>query len=185
LEGLTLEPQTAAHASEMFAVLSDPAIYEFEGRPPPSIEWLRDRYLKLESRRSPDGREQWLNWVIRRPDSRLAGYVQASIHRDGHSDIAYILSSDYWGKSYARRAVEAMISELADRYGVHTVRAVFKARNIRSRGLLERLSFQPATPGHLGKHGIEADELMMCRKTSCAKPAIERDEAQSKSRNRK
>jgi ribosomal-protein-alanine N-acetyltransferase len=172
LEGLTLEPQTAAHASEMFAILSDPAIYEFEGQPPPSIEWL-------------DGREQWLNWVIRRPDSRLAGYVQASIHRDGHSDIAYILSSDYWGKSYARRAVEAMISELADRYGVHTVRAVFKARNIRSRGLLERLSFQPATSSHLGKHGIEADELMMCRKTSCAKPAIDRDEAQSKSRNRK
>jgi len=26
---LTLEPQTAAHAEEMFAVLSDPSIYEY------------------------------------------------------------------------------------------------------------------------------------------------------------
>jgi ribosomal-protein-alanine N-acetyltransferase len=30
---LTLEPQTTAHAEEMFAVLSDPAIYEYENEP--------------------------------------------------------------------------------------------------------------------------------------------------------
>src|SRR6267154_1901964 len=47
---LTLEPQTAAHAGEMFAVLSDPAIYEYENEPPPSLEWLRARFTKLESR---------------------------------------------------------------------------------------------------------------------------------------
>jgi hypothetical protein len=31
----TLEPQVVAHAEEMFLVLSDPAIYEYEGQPPP------------------------------------------------------------------------------------------------------------------------------------------------------
>src|SRR5207247_7165268 len=41
---LILEPQVAAHADEMFAVLSDPAIYEHENQPPPSIEWLRERF---------------------------------------------------------------------------------------------------------------------------------------------
>ena len=30
----TLEPQTAAHASEMFALLQDPRIYEYENEPP-------------------------------------------------------------------------------------------------------------------------------------------------------
>jgi hypothetical protein len=55
---LTLEPQTAAHAEEMFRVLSDPAIYEYENDPPASLEWLRARFERLESRRSPDGREQ-------------------------------------------------------------------------------------------------------------------------------
>ena len=64
---LTLEPQTAAHAEEMFAVLSDPAIYEHENEPPPSLEWLRARFAQLESRRSANGQEQWLNWVIRLP----------------------------------------------------------------------------------------------------------------------
>ena len=34
---LVLEPQVAAHADEMFIVLSDPAIYEFENAPPGSV----------------------------------------------------------------------------------------------------------------------------------------------------
>src|SRR5436190_18712321 len=89
----TLEPQTAAHAEEMFAVLSDPAIYEHENEPPPSLERLRARFAKLESRRSADGQQQWLNWVIRLPSSELIGYVQATIDPTGRAAIAYELSS--------------------------------------------------------------------------------------------
>ena len=50
-----LEPLVAAHAHEMFPVLSDPAIYEFENLPPISEEWLTERYQRLESRSSGDG----------------------------------------------------------------------------------------------------------------------------------
>ncbi|MBZ0269264.1 GNAT family N-acetyltransferase, partial [bacterium] len=56
----TLEPLTALHAPEMFPVLSDPAIYEFENEPPESEEWLERRYRFLEGRASPDGTERWL-----------------------------------------------------------------------------------------------------------------------------
>lgn len=76
--GFTLEPQVAAHADQMFVVLCDPAIYEYENKPPTSLEWLRARVAKLESRCSADGREQWLNWVIRVPTSEVAGYVPPS-----------------------------------------------------------------------------------------------------------
>jgi hypothetical protein len=79
---LHLEPQLAAHADEMFVVLSDPAIYEFENQPPPPAGWLRARYARLESRRSADGRDQWLNWVLRLHTGELIGYVQASIFAD-------------------------------------------------------------------------------------------------------
>ena len=92
---LTLEPQTVAHAGDMFAVLSDPAIYEYENEPPPSLEWLRDRFARLESRYSPDRQEQWLNWVIRLPTPELVGYVQATVRANGCADIAYVLSSAY------------------------------------------------------------------------------------------
>lgn len=59
----TLEPQVEAHAPEMFLVLSDPAIYEYEGMPPPAVEKLAAGFRRSEARVSPDGREQWLNWI--------------------------------------------------------------------------------------------------------------------------
>ncbi len=137
--GVTLEPQTATHAAEMFEVLRDPAIYEYENAPPPSLEWLRKRFERLESRCSPDGDAQWLNWVIRLPDTSLAGYVQATVTRNGVGAIAYELASAYWGRGIARDAVRAMIAELAQHHGVRMLTAVLKRRNERSR----RLSFAP------------------------------------------
>ena len=83
---LTLEPLREAHAAEMFAVLSDPAIYEYENEPPASVEALAARYRRQQLGRSPDGREQWLNWVARLSASGEAiGYVQATIYPDGHA----------------------------------------------------------------------------------------------------
>jgi [ribosomal protein S5]-alanine N-acetyltransferase len=141
---LTLEPQCAAHAEAMFAVLSDPAIYAYENAPPASLEWLRQRFAALEARRSPDGREQWLNWVLRLRTGELIGYVQATVGAEGRAFIAYELASAHWGRGLAREAVEAMIDELAAQYRVHTLTAVFKRANTRSRRLLERLGFTPA-----------------------------------------
>ena len=156
---LCLEPQLAAHATEMFIVLSDPAIYEFENEPPSSLAWLTERYLRLESRRSADARQQWLNWVIRLPSGTLAGYVQATICPDARAAIAYVLSSKYWGQGLAQRAVRTMIIELAGHHGVRCFSAVLKRNNFRSSGLLERLGFVPATATQSLEFGTEADEL--------------------------
>ena len=160
---LTLEPQVAAHAPEMFAVLSDPAIYEYENAPPQSLNGLRERFAELESRRSPNGHEQWLNWVIRLPDSRLIGYVQATVHPGGHAAIAYELGSAWWGRGLARQAVQAMIGELAERFGVRHLSAVLKHENQRSRRLLERLGFTMASPAEHARREVERDEHLMLR----------------------
>jgi [ribosomal protein S5]-alanine N-acetyltransferase len=160
---LRLEPQTAMHAAEMFAVLSDPAIYEYENEPPASVEWLHERFSRLETRTSSDGRERWLNWVIRIPSSELIGYVQATIHPGGRANIAYVLSSAYWGHGHARRATEAMIAELACQYGVRDIFAVLKDRNLRSVSLLERLGFALAAPEQHAAQQVEADEVLFCR----------------------
>ena len=160
---LSLEPQVVAHAEEMFAVLSDPAIYEYENEPPPSVEWLRARFAKLESRRSTDGQEQWLNWVIRIPTSELIGFVQATVRSKGRAAIAYELSSAYWARGLARQAVQAMISELVERYEVRSLSAVFKRENHRSMRLLERLGFSLASSEEHIKCQVEQGELLMQR----------------------
>lgn len=158
--GLVLEPQTRAHAEAMFAVLSDPAVYEYEMQPPASVGALRERFARLESRCSEDGREHWLNWVIRVPDGDLAGFVQATVQPGGRAAIAYILGSRYWGRGIASRAVRAMIGELRERYGARELTAVLKHRNQRSLRLLERLGFEPASEYHVARIGTEADELL-------------------------
>ena len=162
-EGLTLEPQTREHAAEMFEVLSDLAIYTYENAPPASLDWLRTRFEKLETRRSGDGREQWLNWVIRLPSSVLIGYVQATVRGDGSAGIAYELASPHWGKGLGRRAVSAMMGELAAHYHVALFTAVAKRDNFRSTRLLERLGFTPGADELRARLQVEADEVLMCR----------------------
>lgn len=162
-DGLCLEPQRAAHAEAMFAVLSDPAIYEFENEPPSSVGALRKRFAALESRRSPNGREAWLNWVVRLDGEGLIGYVQATVHSDRHASIAYELGSAWWGRGLGRRAVEAMLGELAAQHGVQRCTAVLKQENLRSFHLLRRLRFTLATPAEHAAHDVERDEWLMRR----------------------
>jgi [ribosomal protein S5]-alanine N-acetyltransferase len=151
---LVLEPQTAAHAGEMFEVLRDPKIYEFENSPPVSAAWLAQRFAKLESRLSPDGSQHWLNWVVRLPSGALAGYVQATIGRDATAHIAYELGSRFWRQGIGRAAVSGMLRELAVTYRVTVCVATLKARNFRSYALLHSLEFELEGPG-------DADELVM------------------------
>ena len=167
---LRLEPQVAAHAEAMFSVLSDPAIYEHENQPPVSLEWLRERFARLESRRSPDGTEQWLNWVVHLPAAEAIGYVQATVHGDHHAEIAYVLASRYWGRGLASRAVNLVIRELAGRHGVRTLSGVLKRSNERSRRLLERLGFVPAPDALRARLQVDEDEWLLFREAPMASP---------------
>jgi len=165
---VALEPQTAAHAEEMFGVLSDPAIYTYENAPPTSPEWLRARFTRLESRRSGDGTEQWLNWVVRLRSSGLIGYVQATIMPDATALIAYEFGSAHWGRGLAREAADALIRELVEYYQVTSLIAIAKSANARSLRLLERLRFTPAPPDLLAAHRLEPGEVLVARAAKIA-----------------
>jgi len=147
----------------MFRVLSDPAIYEFENDPPRSEEWLARRYEFLESRGSPDGTEQWLNWVVQLPAGELAGYVQATVLASGTSYVAYELNSRYWRQGIGSNAVTAVLEELRSTYAVHTVVAALKTANYRSVALLQRLGFSPASQPQAAEFRPEADERVMVK----------------------
>jgi [ribosomal protein S5]-alanine N-acetyltransferase len=150
----------------MFALLCDPKIYRYENQPPISLDWLRSRFAKLESRRSPDGREKWLNWVIRLESGEAAGYVQATVHEDGHAAIAYVLGSRFWDRGIGRRAVSSLLDILRKEHAATRFTAVLKRKNERSRLLLERLGFSEAM------FPVAADELAMERSGSGTEPGI-------------
>jgi ribosomal-protein-alanine N-acetyltransferase len=167
---LLLEPQTPLHAPAMLKVLSDPAIYAYENQPPVSLDALTQRFQRLEARQSPDGRQQWLNWVLRqRSDGELIGYVQATVQADGRALVAHELASRHWGQGLGSEAVQAMLDELAGSGSVrpvqpvHQALAIFKRANHRSLALLLRLGFAEPAADDPARSALEPDEQLMSR----------------------
>ena len=152
----------------MFSVLSDPAIYEYEGVPPPSEEKLANGFRRRETRVSPDGREKWLNWVVRLPSGELCGYVQGTVYESGAAYVAYEFASNYWRQGIGSAAVARMLVDLSDSYGVHTFVAVLKAANFRSMRLLVKLGFKPGTTEDAELYEAEPDEVTLVRSAQLA-----------------
>ena len=161
---LTLDPLHTSHAEAMFELLQDSEIYKYlDYSPPVSVEYLRNVYARLEARRSPDGSEAWLNWVIRPREHPPVGYVQATVASNRSAHIAYVLASRYWGHGYAQRAMLAMLEHLASAYDVERCLATVEAGNQRSLRLLERLDFSPAAASDLQRHHLSMTERMFVR----------------------
>lgn len=163
---LRLVPLTAAHADAMFDVLSDPVLYAYDDfAPPQSVQALRERYAQLESRRSPDGAQDWLNWVLLVADSgRAIGFVQATVERSrGEAWVAFVLAHDCWGRGHARGATQAMLDELRHHYGVTRALATAERANTRSLGLLRRLGFAEAGAEEHAALGVAAADVLMAK----------------------
>jgi RimJ/RimL family protein N-acetyltransferase len=118
---LDLVPLVCAHADDLFPVLSDISLYEYtHEEPPASVAELRDTYSLLESRRSPDGTQVWLNWLVRKSGEAI-GYAQATV-TDDEADVAWVVGSPWQRLGFATEAAGAMISWLRA-VGVQTIRA--------------------------------------------------------------
>lgn len=161
-ERLALEPVAATHAPEAFALWQDKDIYRFiPEEPPPSLDWLQQRYAKLTARQSPNGDQAWLQWLIRRrQDQVLIGRLEASVLLDATAIVAWLLGTAYTGHGYAREAMQRMLMHLRADYGVHEVRAEIDTRNLRSLRLAESLGFVRAklVPGADHFKGAVSDE---------------------------
>ncbi|HEX8013011.1 MAG TPA: GNAT family N-acetyltransferase [Casimicrobiaceae bacterium] len=144
---LRLEPLTVAHAEEMFGPLSAPALYDYTpGAPPASVAALRERYAKLEKGTSADGRQQWLNWIIRLASGRCVGFVQATIYPGRTGDFAFVLAPEHWGHGIASEACRAAIAYLARELALSELFATVDPNNARSIRLLLRLGFDEVAP---------------------------------------
>jgi RimJ/RimL family protein N-acetyltransferase len=136
---LLLQPVQTEHADALADALSDPTVYAFTGGTPEDAIWWRSRLAFLERRQSPDGRELWLNWVIRlAATSEIAGYVQATV-RGPAADVAYVVGARWQGYGYALEATGAMVEYLVNALGVNEIRAWIADGHDASRAVAGRL----------------------------------------------
>ena len=140
---IRLEPLMELHAPSLFPLLRDETLWEFtDEAPPKSLRALCARHRRLESRRSADGTQLWLNWAIALHGGAVMGVVQATVPANRASiAIAYVLGRPYWAHGYAREAVSAMMAGIEESLGVVEFLATVDSRNVRSGLLLARLGF--------------------------------------------
>ena len=163
---VALERRKAAHAEALFAVLADPVLYaHIEEAPPVSVDALRERLMRSESGRSPDGTEHWLNWVVREggASGAVAGYVQSTIRADGEAWIAYMLGRDFQGRGLASDAVTQMLAMLASEYDVKRTWLVAERANTKSVRLAQRVGFVEASAALAAEHRTAVGDVLMRR----------------------
>ena len=141
---LRLEPQGLQHAEGLFPLLLDPRLYEhIPQEPPQSLAALRERLDRLSARRSPDGDELWLNWVMcDARDGAYVGRVQATVRADRPAYLAYEVFPAQWHRGYASEGCTRVMRWLVDELHVGGFVAEVDALNAASLRLLERLGFQ-------------------------------------------
>jgi ribosomal-protein-alanine N-acetyltransferase len=138
----TLEERRVAQAAELFEVLRDPRLYEFlDETPPASVQALAEKLARSEHRLSPDGKQHWLNWIIRTESGAIAGCIQATVEESRETNVAYVLSPQFQGQGIATAAVRQMLEIAVNQYQATTLFIVAEAANSASLRLAERLGF--------------------------------------------
>ncbi len=139
---LSLEPLRVDHAEEMAAALDDPALHEFIGGAPATVDELRRRYAVQAVGHSANGDEGWLNWVIRVQETgRAAGTVQATVRRSGPhlgAAVAWVVGSAHQRRGIASEAATAMVAWLREQ-GVDQIEALVHPEHRASSTVARRL----------------------------------------------
>ena len=142
-ERLELLPLTVADADDLFPLLEDPALGRFTGEAPPDdVGSVRERFAAWDARRSPDGTELWLNWVVRRrDDGRAVGHVQATVG-DQETAIAWTIGSAFQRQGFATEAGSALAAWLGDTLGVASIVAFIHPANVASQIVARRVGLR-------------------------------------------
>jgi RimJ/RimL family protein N-acetyltransferase len=147
-ERLTLEPIRPSHAALLFTHHADDCmwLYEPESHRAASVADLERRYTRYASRKSPDGREVWLNYAVRVTGGAYVGTIQATI-TGKTAWIGYSIFAEYWRRGYGKEACERLVRFLFSDCGVRCVRATVDTENAASIALLERIGFHRTWTG--------------------------------------
>lgn len=145
---LRLVPVTPDDAEEMFTVLNDQRLHRYTGGLPPAAAELAERYRGLESRRSADGNEVYLTWVVRLvPLGEAIGEVGGAVTDDGLATIAYTIGHRYQRHGFATEAALAMVRLLATHVDVSTLEVLIPPSHTAAQRVAAGLGMKPTGQG--------------------------------------
>lgn len=146
---LHFEQLTAAHADELFPILTAPSVLAFidSNGSPPTLEDVRAEYAARANGPAVASmpEERWFNVAIRLSTTPFSaiGRLEATEY-DGWGEVAYLLGAPWWGKGLAFEAMVWWQTHLAANAPGTQWWAAVHPMNHRSIRLLERLGYRPS-----------------------------------------
>jgi RimJ/RimL family protein N-acetyltransferase len=155
-KNLHFEPLTAAHADDLFPVLTMPSVLAFidPTGEPPTLEELRTEYATRA--RGPvkltTPAEAWFNMTIylKADSPRAIGRLEATRYGEW-GEIAYLLGEAWWGKGLAFEAMSWWHDHLEAIVPSTQWWATVHPANQRSIRLLNRLKYEEVEPSRRPK----------------------------------
>jgi RimJ/RimL family protein N-acetyltransferase len=137
---LILEPIHEAHAEELWKLFEDPELHQFVPFDSESLEKQKQRCARWAKRRSPDGEELWLNWIVRDKNTGEAvAHLQSGMKTTGVASIGYVVARKYQGQGIATEGLKAIFSYLRESLGVLEIKAYSDTRNVASHRLAKKI----------------------------------------------
>ena len=135
---------------------------------PETVSELRERYRRLETRRSPDGTQLWLNWAVTAPAHGTVGFVQATVSvKTGTAEIAYVIARRFWSLGLGTEAVRVLLEYLQCTLQVGNVTATVDDRNAASLRLLQKLRFYIVDENDRRNLKLEASPYTLQSRRDC------------------
>jgi RimJ/RimL family protein N-acetyltransferase len=156
----TLKNFRLEHADELAALLDDLSLHRFIGDKPATPEQLRARLERQMRGRSPDGKDVWLNWVVRkRRTGQIVGTMQATIRVEQTARIAvlaWVVGSAHQGQGMATEAAGLMASWLR-RQGIVRLRAHIHPQHNSSMAIAAAIGLKPTNTSVCGERRWESE----------------------------
>jgi len=140
-ERMALEPIVEGHAEEMWWLFSDTELHRFVPYEPLSLEKQRERCVRWAQRRSPDGKEIWLNWAGRdKKSGDVIAHFQVEIKSgEDCASIGYLVARHFHHQGYATEGLSKVIEFLKRQLQIREVKAWSDTRNVASHALARKL----------------------------------------------
>ena len=157
---LRVVPLNVDAARDLFPLFNDEELYRYTTRVVPTEEQLDSWIERWRERRSPDGYEVWLNWVVRvMPSGEPAGHVQAAVYDDHSAEISCMVGCDYQSRGFAREALEVTAKAMRAHLGVERLRGRIHPENVAAKLVALELGMAPLGQVDGGGHELWAGLL--------------------------
>ena len=148
---LRLVPAVPENSYELFLLLNDQRLHDHVGGTPQGETEITDRLRRRSERRSADGHDVIVDWIVRLvPLGEAIGEVTAVVTDEGSAELTWVIGRRWQNHGFAVEAMHAAVSLLEAHAGVRRLQARIPRRHRAAQAVAERLGMAP-TGARLGR----------------------------------